>query len=156
MLYAVSAPEILKEGVPLIGRHQMLSDTRFVFEFVVEFVEHARRFAAGISLGEVQTIRPKPVFQLSEQRSRISEISAPARRHEIGDHQTIDRVWRIGAGEIMNDDATARVRKLIPNGAAFAKRSIHRQFALRAFIAANELEDAMLAGILASHKRRPG
>src|SRR5437764_10701674 len=104
MLYAVSAPEILKEGVPLIRHHQMLGDTRLVFEFVVEFVEHARRFAAGISLGEVQTIRPELVFQLGEQRSRISEIPAPARRHEISDHQAVERVWRIGAGKIMNDE----------------------------------------------------
>src|SRR4029079_13926605 len=79
MLYAIRAPEVLEESIPLISSHQVLGDFRFIFQLVVQLIKHALRFAARVGLREMQTIRAELLFKLREQSEGACEISPAAR-----------------------------------------------------------------------------
>src|SRR5262249_35584405 len=83
VLNPVGAPEVLKERVPFILLHQILGDSGFVLELVVEFIQNALSAAASVSLMKMQSIRSEFGFELGKKRCGERIIAATGRSHEI-------------------------------------------------------------------------
>ena len=105
---------------------------------------------------EIELDSTEVLDQFLPQSRRMNKRAALGRRIHSGDLESIQRLGRISEWNVHRADGVAGVVQELPDGGRAARcrvRVIHR---VAAMLGLDEMKDAVLAGVLARHERRPG
>jgi hypothetical protein len=130
-------------------------DLRLVLDLVDELFDDLGDAAPTVRAREVEPVRAEALLELVEDRGWGDEVATPGRRKEVGDHHARDLLRWVGDGDVRDDRADAGFAEEVPDGSAVAKTLVDGHLVERTGPAEEELEDAVLAGVLAGDGGRP-